>query len=301
METSFRFQAKNVFLTYPNAGFNLSEFIEHWRPNAKYIIISSELHADGNPHRHAFIQFARKLSTRNARFFDWLGKHPNITVPKSIPNVLDYIRKDGEFLEWGDSPVKLTWGDIIRSSTSDTFLQAVSTSYPKEFVLQYERLEYFKSKYFSTPAPTIQLRSRDMFRVPDTMNDWVTNNLDNLPERPISLHLYGPTRTGKTEWARSLGPHIYWNGMIDISTWDNSATYMILDDFDWEFIPNKKGLIGCQKQIVLTDKYRKKMSVTWGKPVILIANENFIHDMKATMASWFESNCQIVRIANDLY
>jgi len=89
-----------------------------------------------------------------------------------------------------------------------------------------------------------------------------------MADRPRSLVLIGASRTGKTSWARSLGPHIYWAGFIDISRFDVSATYVIFDDFDFKFMPNKKQWLGCQKEFVITDKYRKKFSISWGKPCI---------------------------------
>lgn len=59
--------------------------------------------------------------------------------------------------------------------------------------------------------------------------------------------------------------------MHDLAQWDNSAEYLIYDDirFDPRFL---KGLWGGQKQITMTDKYRKKMTVKWGKPFIFICN-----------------------------
>ncbi|CAG8535397.1 7882_t:CDS:2 [Paraglomus occultum] len=58
--------------------------------------------------------------------------------------------------------------------------------------------------------------------------------------RPKSVFMWGPSRTGKTIWARSHGRHIYWMEKMDLATWDDQAQYIALDDFPWEFMPGKK-------------------------------------------------------------
>lgn len=115
-------------------------------------------------------------------------------------------------------------------------------------------------------------------------------------ERPRSLILIGDSRTGKTEWARSIGEHMYFNGMLNLDKWDNDATYAVFDDWeDWGRFYLYKQFLGAQKEFELTDKYRAKRTVQWGKPSIVISNETpFFKDW-----NWIEINCFIVKINNN--
>lgn len=111
-------------------------------------------------------------------------------------------------------------------------------------------------------------------------------------DRPRSLWLVGPSRIGKTEWARSLGPHIYWNGSIDLASFIDYAQYAIFDDFKWEYLPFKKQFFGAQKEFTMTDKYRKKRTVKWGKPSILIVNpeDDFYDRLDEREKQWWIAN-----------
>lgn len=82
----------------------------------------------------------------------------------------------------------------------------------------------------------------------------------------------GPSRIGKTTWARSLGHHIYWNSSININDWNENATYLVMDDMDINYLPNRKAWFGSQKTFTVTDKYKPKQTITFGKPLIWVNN-----------------------------
>lgn len=101
------------------------------------------------------------------------------------------------------------------------------------------------------------------------------------PLRPRSLYLWGESRLGKTQWARSLGPHIYFNTLVD---WKDPETYwriktgnynyIIFDDFDpkeW-FKRYYKQFFGAQEKVTVTDKYMSKVSFKHHKPCIFLSN-----------------------------
>ena len=113
------------------------------------------------------------------------------------------------------------------------------------------------------------------FVVPRMVRNWYEENFgERKPNRPTSLLLVGPTRRGKTEWARSLGKHIYWNGYYDLNIWEDEAEYVVLDDMPYSRIPIPKSFLGCQKNFTMTDKYRKKIQVKGSKPVIWLVNND---------------------------
>lgn len=110
----FRFNARSVFLTYPQAEHLTKELVRSaiaakWP--LKSFLISEELHADGHKHFHAYFQFNQKLNSTNVRMFDITVRagqlqqehkyHPHIkTVQrKGTSRVLHYCMKDGDFIE----------------------------------------------------------------------------------------------------------------------------------------------------------------------------------------------------------
>lgn len=117
------------------------------------------------------------------------------------------------------------------------------------------------------------------------------------PDRPRSLILVGVSRLGKTEWARSLGPHMYWNGYFDLSLWNDDADYAIFDDISTDNFKQYKQWLGAQRQFTATDKYMRKRQLLWGKPCIFLANQIPDFDDR----DWINANCSIVQLRNPLF
>lgn len=127
--------------------------------------------------------------------------------------------------------------------------------------------------------------------------------LDSVADRPKSLLLVGPSRLGKTEWARSLGRHLYFNGYFDLSQLRgdlSNVRYAVFDDFPWDrFRSFAKQWMGAQATFTVTDKYKPKMTINWGKPIIFLCNPEDEHsEMSST---WFQANLQRVYVQERLY
>lgn len=121
-------------------------------------------------------------------------------------------------------------------------------------------------------------------------------------DRPKSLILVGPTRLGKTRWARSLGKHIYWcNSPVFSSADFLGALYVVVDDVPWEYFKCKKQLLGGQKEFTVTEKYQPLMEITFGKPVIYLCNEDPRKDMKDYEVEYYGKNVIYVFIENKLF
>lgn len=86
--------------------------------------------------------------------------------------------------------------------------------------------------------------------------------------------------------------------MLNLDKWDTDATYAIFDDFeDWTRFYLYKQFLGAHKEFELTDKYRSKRTVQWGKPSIVISNDlPCFKDWK-----WIELNCFIFEIKDKLF
>lgn len=111
---------------------------------------------------------------------------------------------------------------------------------------------------------------------------------------------------GKTLWARSLGRHWYWNGQYNYDNAVGDPEYAIFDDMNggFSFLHNWKGWLGLQQSLVVTDKFKKKMDLEWGKPTIWLCNDDprFCDSVMTGATSnctWLEANCTFVEITED--
>lgn len=123
----------------------------------------------------------------------------------------------------------------------------------------------------------------------------------------------GPTRLGKTDWARSIGRHVHMSLLFNIEQWDSDARYLVIDDVpfdDVDFAKVRKGLWGGQRHFNITGKYRKHMPVQ-GKPMIFLCNEandfknivakNGGYYLRPSELAWYEENTVRVEITERLY
>lgn len=288
MQATFRFQGKRVFLTYANVVQDIQ--LVEWENFFKlkfpsqmvYHTIGRELHESGVPHFHVLIVFDRKIDTRSVTFFDFKGQHPNIISPNDLEATKIYVQKDGNYIEEGDFPatkkrkaVDDAWEAILNEATDNvTFMALAKAKDPKNFVLNHEKLEYFAAKHYAVKRTTY-VSPYANFIVPSDVQGWVQDHYLSQQRRKKSLFLIGPSKLGKTEWARSLGRHMYFNGATNFKDdWDDDAEYLVFDDIDWNFIPQKKGFFGCQQEFVINGKYMRSRSIKWGKPVIYCANND---------------------------
>jgi len=151
--------------------------------------------------------------------------------------------------------------------------------------------------------PTRSARSHLRWRAPPPPLEGAISHSDsvfggaNLNPRVRSLVLWGPSRTGKTLYARSLGRHAYFNLQFNLDALSDTAEYAVFDDIQggFEFFPAYKGWLGAQKEFTVTDKYRKKKTVHWGKPSIMLMNDDPC-TCKGVDYAWLKLNCFIIHV-----
>lgn len=56
------------------------------------------MHENGYKHYHGYIRFTEKLVTRNSRFLDYKGIHPNIQAVRDRKKWIAYVTKDGNYV-----------------------------------------------------------------------------------------------------------------------------------------------------------------------------------------------------------
>lgn len=240
---SFRVNAKNYFINYPRCSLSIKEALSQLQhleapTNKKFIRVCQEQHEDGSPHLHVLIQFEGKFSCRNPRFFDLVSPsrsahfHLNIQGAKSSSDVKAYIEKDGVHVDWGEfqidsrssrggqQSINEVYANALNSGNKSDAFKIIREFSPKDYVLQFHNINSNLDRIFPQP-PKLYISTFTSFTITDDMQQWVGENLileegaTAPPLRPRSIIIEGASRTGKTQWARSLGSHNYLSGHLE--------------------------------------------------------------------------------------
>nr|QHA25131.1 replication-associated protein [Tomato yellow spot virus]QHA25139.1 replication-associated protein [Tomato yellow spot virus] len=338
----FRVQAKNIFLTYPQCTLTKEEALSQLQAiqlpsNKKFIKICRELHDDGQPHLHVLLQLEGKIQITNNRLFDLVSTtrsahfHPNIQGAKSSSDVKSYIDKDGDTVEWGEFQVdgrssrggQQTANDAaaeaLNAPDKRTALQIIKEKLPEKYLFQFHNLNSNLDRIFSkAPEPWVPPFPLSSFtNVPDEMQEWADEYFGRgsaaRPLRPMSLIVEGDSRTGKTMWARALGPHNYLSGHLDFNSkvYSNQVEYNVIDDVAPHYLKLKhwKELIGAQKDWQTNCKYGKPVQITVGIPSIVLCNpgegvsykEFLDKEENVSLKNWTLRNAKFVFLDSPLY
>ncbi|CAI26273.1 replication-associated protein [Tomato leaf curl Madagascar virus-Androy [Madagascar:Toliary:2001]] len=335
----FSVKAKNYFLTYPNCSLSKEEALAQLQAlqtptNKLFIKICRELHENGEPHLHALIQFEGKYNCTNQRFFDLVSAtrsahfHPNIQGAKSSSDVKSYIDKDGDTIEWGEFQIDGRSARGGQQSANDAYAKALNAGSksealnvikqlaPKDFVLQFHNLNSNLDRIFQEPpAPYVSpFLSSSFNQVPEELEEWVSENVMDAaarPWRPNSIVIEGDSRTGKTMWARSLGPHNYLCGHLDLSpkVYSNDAWYNVIDDVDPHYLKHFKEFMGAQRDWQSNTKYGKPIQIKGGIPTIFLCNpgptssykEFLDEERNAALKQWAIKNATFVTLHEPLF
>lgn len=230
--TRFDLATKTIFLTYSqltengrrafferaNAHF---DFITHTLRRPTVYRLSRESHEDGGIHAHCYIAWSTPIRLRSERKLDFGESHPNIqSVRSGHRRTWEYTGKDGDIIyEHGDPPLPTgsppgrdnsIWDQIVSSPSKEEFYNNVRRLAPRYFVLYQTALDTYAEKHYPEP--------REEYRGPlfddlsdDRLRQWVRDGAlgsGSSGHRRRSLILWGPTRTGKTVWARSLHKYV---------------------------------------------------------------------------------------------
>lgn len=302
---SFRVNAKNIFLTYPRFTLPHLELHTFLATLCDNVYSALEHHEDGTPHIHAIVSYFKKKDVRNQSFYDYEGFHCNIQACRSLESSITYIEKDGDTL--GESPrdfnptrqSRLT-SLLNESSTPEDFTAGFASIDAHSYIIHNQRIIEFANNYYTTNTP-ITARPRSSFTEPSELTQWVASNLFPAPERPKCLILVGNTRLGKTEWARSLGEHSYWNNYVTTDR-NRNARYAIIDDMErFDNFNGKKPIFGCQKVIGFNPKYSRLQQWDWGIPTIWLFNSDTLPPILLDTTSYYRQNAIFIEIYRPLF
>jgi len=161
----------------------LLEKLEELNGHCQYII-ARERHKSGKNHFHAWIKYDVKVETKNERYFDILGVHPNVLF-KPGPGWQHYCKKDKDFitnLEVNPFTVALACGTVEEAMNS------LWVSRPQLMAVNADRIEKnFRKKMKAKPA-------HEVFYGP-----WPWPKLENF----TTVTIVGPSNIGKTQFAKT--------------------------------------------------------------------------------------------------
>lgn len=277
-------------------------------------------------HFHCYVKFNAILRVRDNHLFDiedLMGEvyHPHIEKIYGVRNMINYCTKEDEDptcnFNWKnrEGQTAIDWEEVYGKDykSPQEFLNYMKTTYPSYYTNHYIPLKSIAYDNYSRTYEEYTPEFTTFNNVPFAAMSWVQNYLiDKIARRAPSLLLIGETGTGKTEWARALsfiyglGDHMYFNGGFNLDEWNENADYIIIDDFDKDpdvklekYFPSWKQFFGCQREFTLTDKYRRKTKVHWGKPMIWISNNEL--NCNSRTLDYIRKNSIRINVLNNFY
>jgi len=317
----FHMRAKAFFLTFPQANsIQLQQIFDHFKDSWEHqasrtkpqdVLVAKEAHADGTPHFHVFLRFPARIDILSANAFDFQGHHCNAQSARSPKKVIQYCVKDGDFLSTFHVPIKKTPKQILDESNNtrefiDAALEQGGWQTARSFQNIKKLAEYhFEEKQAESKVcqPVFDITS--FVNVPDKIQEFIHNISERQPggrDRVKSLWIWGNTRLGKTALAESLGKHSRIANVWNFESLDTTGTaqYLILDDISWDSWKYQyKTLLGCQRDVTFTGKYKKPTKFVFGIPAIVLSNE--LPFFSPEEMRWMEGNVDFVEIINKLY
>lgn len=213
MVAEFRVNATRIFLTYSQVGPNFTKESVYYGLgetfDIKTYMIGEETHEDGGRHIHACIEFRRKIDVRRADAFDLSDEennyHPNIQViqrGKANWNRVEKYCEKEDPCPLTNIESKLEWDEMLNTATDpENFLALVRKNYPRDFALNYQRLEAMAKKVY----PTQETHTIEEFLLPaGAVIDPILETVELVQWKPLVL--VGRPGCGKTLKAKVLAP-----------------------------------------------------------------------------------------------
>ena len=219
-EENFYMKQKTFFLTFPHCNLEKRAVFDFFlvKHKPEVILVSQEPHKDGDYHFHVWLEFNKRLTIKNPRYFDIQKYHCNIgkirnSLCNSRKNVIKYITKfDKEPLIFGCNIKNELKEHCIRRTIMERLMKGEDLN---KVILEYPQEIFNYDKY---------RKNINLF------------NLDkNKPNKIIMrkcFWLYGPSGIGKSYLVRNTFDNMYeksnnvwWDGY-------NNEKTVLIDDFD---------------------------------------------------------------------
>jgi len=228
-DKKFRINRKKVGLTYScptklednpiESKETLLSFLEEKGGHCQYVV-SKEKHESGKKHFHAYVYYDNKLDTKDPKFFDHEGVHPNIINPGT--GWISYCKKDKDFITNIDiNPFTAA----LKCETVDKAMDFLWEKRPQCMALNGDRIEKNVAKRMRVLPP----------KPGSFYGPWKWPELENIQ----STVLIGPSNIGKTQFAKA-----HFKNPLFVSHMDRLRDYepgvhdgIIFDDMDFKHLP----------------------------------------------------------------
>lgn len=215
----FRINTKNLFLTYPNCDMDKSVAMDLLVHKSKsqtpsYVCVARELHKDGTNHLHAYVQYQKKINIVNCNFYN-LGKHHGHYLPvKSIKGSHTYVRKGGDFVEFG------TFNDVYSAATV-----LEKRAEKNKLLLEYSVPQLIQEGHIPLAQYKYYREAKTLYCVDSVKAG------DFYPR--VCLWIYGSSGIGKSRWIKENFPNMHYSKSQN-KWWDgyNNEKVVVLEDFD---------------------------------------------------------------------
>jgi len=218
--SKFQINSRSFFLTYPKLDLSKEEALHllQLKLAGKPItgaVVCRELHEDGSPHIHAYILLETRFNCRNKNFWDLNGHHGNYQMAKSIEAVSKYIKKDGDFIEYGT----LDWKEKVNARAEHRRCLGAKMLEPgttlKDILLM---------------DPSLALEAHNLERALTACKQAFITPLTTDDVKGIWI--FGPAGVGKSHLVREIEPSLYLKSQN--KWWDtyNGEPSVLIDDFD---------------------------------------------------------------------
>jgi hypothetical protein len=236
---SFRFASKRIHLTYSghlsldDEPGSLFSFLCGLGDVECFSFVHEAGHANGEEgesydHTHAYVQWKKRVQSRNARFLDWMGIHPHIqkinddhhatTIYESYHHKAPLLLKQSECAPQGNKETvqRIRDANSLWEAVQIAGVEIKTVNDVKLIRDDVERPQEFKHRY------------------PDAQ--WTLE----VPENFRTLFVYGGTGTGKTQWA----VHCFENPLIvshmdDLGRFTKKNDGIVFDDMSFSHMPRE--------------------------------------------------------------
>lgn len=194
----YRIHTKQLFLTYPKCNLELDVALSEISSilSIDKYIIAREKHTDGGAHIHMYIKCLNPADIRKPDKLDILGFHGNYQSCRSPNAVRKYCTKEGNYLTNIVDFKPIAAAIRVLSAESKKEAMDIIKNDPllaRDYIRDTSKMEESIARLY--PNTSIS-RLKYRFRTMQSVISW--------KRKKHVLWLFGPTKTGKTEFAKSL-------------------------------------------------------------------------------------------------
>lgn len=323
-EKTFRFNCKNIFLTYSKCPIAPEKIPEVWIPIwntshklqiRNYYVVQEE-HKDGDFHLHAVLGFTRKVHRRAAscRMFDIVDAgtfyHPNIK-PAGHPKKLirDYLQKQegASFVAGGTFQPTPDYLQLANGGDASGAIVAFSQQHRLQYVLNMSRVEgnlrTLAARSSGLHAPRFSVDEFKDSPTKQAVVDWIETT--RLTSWFTTLVVWGDAGTGKTCLIRALLPEAaVLNHIEELDRCAYPERGIIFDDVDWsQFTPVQLRSV-CEREYecALGGRYANR-HIPRLTPVVIICNNPaaFMYSPNPREQEAIRRRCTFVEVTSRLF